>query len=77
MVLFTGAINYSPMEGYGYGHADPSQSLPTAQEVVQSSSPADAKPSKEDYHTVPPSWELNIQIGSYGQVYTGISFRKI
>ncbi|XP_068223552.1 uncharacterized protein [Palaemon carinicauda] len=61
-----GAITYSPMEGYGYGHADPNQNLPTAQEVVLGVPSSSGEASGKEYHSVPPSWELNIQIGSYG-----------
>ncbi|XP_064104976.1 LOW QUALITY PROTEIN: pre-mRNA-processing factor 39-like [Macrobrachium nipponense] len=62
-----GAITYSPMEGYGYGHADPNQNLPTAQEVVQGVPQPSSEANGKEYHSVPPSWELKIlQIGSYG-----------
>ncbi|CAL4082677.1 unnamed protein product, partial [Meganyctiphanes norvegica] len=60
-----GGIQYAPMAGYGYGDAQTGQPLPTAQEVLgQLAQPGE--PSKETYHSVPPSWELNTNLGSYG-----------
>lgn len=63
-----GAITYTPMEGYGYGYSDPNQALPTAQEVVQGggASVEQLDNAAADCHKVPPSWELNVQIGGYG-----------
>ncbi|KAK8748024.1 hypothetical protein OTU49_016278 [Cherax quadricarinatus] len=62
-----GAITYNPMAGYGYGHSDPNQALPTAQEIVQGGTQdtQQQKP-REEYHKVPPTWEFEIQTGSYG-----------
>lgn len=56
------------MEGYGYGYSDPNQALPTAQEVVQGAggSAEQLDNPAADCHKVPPSWELNVQIGGYG-----------
>ncbi|KAK7071105.1 PRP39 pre-mRNA processing factor 39 [Halocaridina rubra] len=67
-----GAITYSPMEGYGYGHTDPGQILPTAQEVVQGGpTQANDEINKKDYHNVPPSWEIGATMGSYGYGTSG------
>ncbi|XP_071545465.1 uncharacterized protein [Panulirus ornatus] len=62
-----GAITYNPMVGYGYGHSDPNQALPTAQEVVQGGVETEhQQKSREEYHSVPPTWEFEVQTGSYG-----------
>nr|XP_045598774.1 uncharacterized protein LOC123758422 [Procambarus clarkii] len=62
-----GAITYNPMAGYGYGHSDPNQALPTAQEVVQGGEQdTHHQTSREEYHKVPPTWEFEIQTGAYG-----------